>query len=316
MSEATNNGPRKVVINTGELGRQFGDQRATTFLNRAEDPTPQQVQEASAMLASITTSRDGAQPPIYALESTMMGNPDFLGIFTRKYTTANERLGKFITTDEGKTTLAAHAASEAQEAFIVQQREKNYLKDYKELAKGQYIDSTGVRNKKYYDERLADVTDEIIGAGRTVSIIRVDFDNMKSYNTAYGHQKTDEILVQIADVLQELTRETDIVVRAGGDEFVIVLPDTPSAYAVQVAQRMLRTMHRFIPGLPNIPEKDIQGKPYGTMSIGVTANENGTFNFRQLDKEADDTAYEVKEAGRNNVALAKRLRPQEEAQQK
>ena len=155
---------------------------------------------------------------------------------------------------------------------------------------------TGVANRR----RLEDVLDtewrRAERLGRPLAIAMVDIDRFKSYNDHYGHAAGDRCLQRVATHLSVHVRDVDLVVRYGGEEFAVVMPDANLATAVSIAQR-LRT---GVAALPKPPPPD--DPPTVTVSIGVAAavpSDGG--KWEHLVKRADAELYHAKRAGRNQV---------------
>jgi len=130
--------------------------------------------------------------------------------------------------------------------------------------------------------------------GSTFSIIIADMDHFKLVNDTYGHLAGDEVLKDIAMILTESCRNMDVVGRWGGEEFIIVLPDTIEADAINVAEKFRKS----------IEEYEFEDVGHKTASFGV-----GEYNKEQeidtLVKNVDDALYRAKENGRNRVEIAK-----------
>jgi diguanylate cyclase (GGDEF)-like protein len=131
-----------------------------------------------------------------------------------------------------------------------------------------------------------------------ISVIFIDIDYFKKYNDAYGHLAGDDCLVQIADILKSsLTRSTDMAVRYGGEEFVILLPETNRNEAVKTANMLLKKIEaRGIPHSQSLVNDNV------TVSIGVSSMVPSLRNSSEkLVAEADDALYQAKNNGRNQV---------------
>ncbi|HLA36957.1 MAG TPA: GGDEF domain-containing protein, partial [Candidatus Brocadiales bacterium] len=134
---------------------------------------------------------------------------------------------------------------------------------------------------------------------RPLSMIFMDVDRFKSYNDSYGHQEGDKVLKGLAEVLLRDTRKKiDIAYRYGGEEFVVVLPETNGEQAVVVAERVLKDFR----GLDFTP-KGIVEPIHLTFSAGVTSFKAGEEGASLLER-ADQAMYQAKSAGRNRVVKA------------
>lgn len=152
---------------------------------------------------------------------------------------------------------------------------------------------TGLYNRRAFDEKL---TEEFERARRyllPLSLLLIDVDNFKQFNDAMGHTEGDGLLCSVAAMLKENARANDITARYGGDEFVVILPNTDSKVALHLAER-LRANAR---GLCLSPFQV-------TLSIGVAALLPHMQAGRELIVSADTALYSAKRCGRNRVAGA------------
>jgi len=155
---------------------------------------------------------------------------------------------------------------------------------------------TGLGNRRYFDEYLAAEWKRAFRAQSPLSLLMIDADNFKRYNDSYGHMAGDEVLKQIARVIQSgCRRSTDLAARYGGEEFVIVLVDTLLEQSSAIAERLVQSVREL-----NIPH----GPDRVTISVGVATtvpNENQTPN--DFVNAADLALFRAKSEGRNRVAL-------------
>jgi len=161
---------------------------------------------------------------------------------------------------------------------------------------------TGLANRRQFDATLELEWQRAMRTELPLSLVFADIDYFKRYNDSYGHQAGDDCLKQVADSLQETVhRPADLVSRYGGEEFVLILPDTTSEGALAVAEKMLRQ----ISGL-KIPHKNSDSADHVTLSIGVAtlSPEEGS-SPDILVKAADKVLYKAKEKGRNRIEVAR-----------
>jgi len=125
----------------------------------------------------------------------------------------------------------------------------------------------------------------------------IDLDNFKHINDTYGHQFGDEVLIQFAKTARQTLRPSDVIARFGGEEFVILLPDTPAESAVWVMQRLQN----------NFTKANLQpagGCPVSITFSGGLAIRRLQENQNSLIKRADEALYQAKESGKNRVVVA------------
>ncbi|KPK62143.1 MAG: hypothetical protein AMK73_06705, partial [Planctomycetes bacterium SM23_32] len=130
--------------------------------------------------------------------------------------------------------------------------------------------------------------------GYAVSVLLMDVDHFKSLNDSYGHAFGDLVLRDFCDRCREAVRATDYLVRYGGDEFVVILPQTDLKGAKAVGERIIAS---------------VRGKPFGRHGVPVTVSVGVAAALPQEDvsggdllKRADEALYEVKRAGRDGLA--------------
>jgi diguanylate cyclase (GGDEF)-like protein len=150
---------------------------------------------------------------------------------------------------------------------------------------------TGVHNRRYLARELARPVDE--GLGTVFSVAMVDLDHFKEINDGYGHAVGDQVLIRAAGVLRKAMRTSDIVVRSGGEEFLLVMPFTDAVAAHVCCERVRVAMHaeRWAGVAPGLEL---------TASIGVATAEEPA-EFETIARLADRHLYQAKQAGRNRV---------------
>jgi diguanylate cyclase (GGDEF)-like protein len=155
---------------------------------------------------------------------------------------------------------------------------------------------TGCLNRRSFEARLRSDLRSARRRNSTVAIAAVDLDHFKEINDTRGHAVGDVVLQQLANIMRATARDTDAVARYGGDEFVIVLPDTGWPGALTFADRLRRRVDDFTFGPPNTPSLGV------TISVGVAlARGSDGISTEALLQEADAALYRAKTAGRNKV---------------
>jgi diguanylate cyclase (GGDEF)-like protein len=162
-----------------------------------------------------------------------------------------------------------------------------------------YTDSlTGLANRRALELRLAEQLSQAQRQQWPLSLLMIDVDCFKAFNDHYGHQAGDLTLQQIAVLMQQgFNRATDIVARYGGEEFLVILPNTNKAGALVLAQQLQQLVEKSA-----IPHAHNLAAPYVTVSIGVASLERaGPADYDLILRQADNSLYQAKEAGRNQV---------------
>ncbi len=168
---------------------------------------------------------------------------------------------------------------------------------FKKLKKSSETDPlTGVYNRGKLQNVAAAFLDQAQKEETPLSIVFIDLDHFKSINDENGHQVGDIVLVQLAQKLENSLRSNDIVGRYGGEEFVLLLPQTSKQQAVHTAEKIRAIIEDFC---IDIPEKD--KKICLTISCGVAAFPEDDINVDILMAKADEALYLAKQEGRNRV---------------
>lgn len=157
---------------------------------------------------------------------------------------------------------------------------------------------TGLFNHRYTQERLSEEFARARRFERELSILFMDVDNFKFYNDTHGHQAGDVILETIGELMSNVSRESDVVSRWGGEEFIIIAAETNKKHACALAEkiRLLIAGHDF----PHAAEQPL-GKI--SISIGVSTISEVTKYAEDLVKLADNAVYFAKDHGRNRTVF-------------
>ncbi len=155
---------------------------------------------------------------------------------------------------------------------------------------------TGLPNRHYLTAFLPDAISEAEAAGTKLGVVFLDLDRFKYINDTRGHETGDKLLQEVAGRLRAVVRETDVVIRMGGDEFVVVFRNVKSYDEVTAgAGRIIETLNRPI----IIDQHPLQT----TGSVGVSLFPRDGSNMVELLKHSDTAMYQAKDRGRNNVQM-------------
>ena len=156
---------------------------------------------------------------------------------------------------------------------------------------------TGLGNRRSMEETFPREIERCLDDNKPIALIMVDVDNFKDFNDKFGHQAGDRALIAVANILKEQFRPADILIRYGGDEFVVLLPDADQDAAHKVAERVRTTVSGDTTdssdSLIQIPIR---------VSMGIAALEGGG-SLTSLIRSADAALYRAKRAGRDMVAV-------------
>ncbi len=157
---------------------------------------------------------------------------------------------------------------------------------------------TGLFNKRYFDLRLAEEIGRFNTTGQPVALLMLDIDHFKRYNDTFGHTRGDDVLREVARILRDTSRQSDIPCRYGGEEFAVILPGTGAEQAVAAAERLRRAVERH-----TFPGGDTQPGGRLTVSIGVAVFPSDAADAAELVEHADQALYRAKDAGRNATQI-------------
>lgn len=179
------------------------------------------------------------------------------------------------------------------------------MKDVKSLAILQHESVTdvlmGIKNRRYFDQKICE---EVALSKRyklPLSIIMLDVDYFKNINDTYGHKVGDEVLRSLAELILGVVRDTDIVARYGGEEVVIITPNSGKQEAELLAERLRRVIENTIVTTISTTQEVVQV----TASMGISSMNHVITDKDALIEEADAALYIAKNQGRNRVICSR-----------
>lgn len=156
----------------------------------------------------------------------------------------------------------------------------------------------GIYNRRYLEQRLQETFKVSQRYQRPLSVLMIDIDHFKAVNDTYGHPVGDEILKRVSQTITDRLRTTDILGRYGGEEFLVLLPETDLSGASQLAQSLVARVSQ-------IPTEQLAPNLQLTISIGVGSYPEQSQNPEALVSLADQHLYEAKHQGRNRYTAGK-----------
>jgi two-component system, cell cycle response regulator len=157
---------------------------------------------------------------------------------------------------------------------------------------------TGLHNRRYMESHLGTLVEQASMRGKPLSVLILDIDYFKAVNDTWGHDAGDEVLREFAQRVRKSVRGIDLACRLGGEEFVVVMPDTDAGVASIVAERI----RARVAGEPFAIHKGARSIDV-TVSIGMAQRQAGDSEPDVLVKRADQALYRAKRDGRNRVVL-------------
>ncbi len=156
---------------------------------------------------------------------------------------------------------------------------------------------TGCANRRHFYAQAEAELSRSRRYSRDMGLVIMDVDHFKPINDRFGHAAGDAVLQTLADTIVEELRELDVLGRVGGEEFALLLPETPRREAVAIAERLRRRLAGLV--------IEHEGEQLSlTASFGVTAREPGDSSVDALMRRADRALYEAKAGGRNRTAVS------------
>ena len=177
----------------------------------------------------------------------------------------------------------------------IEKRTKELSKANRRLEKMALTDVlTGLPNRRHAIRKLAFLWDESLDADSPLVCMMIDSDNFKKVNDTYGHDAGDEVLRELAKTLQMTIRSNDIVCRLGGDEFLVICPDTNKKGGLIVAEHIRKSVSDL---------KVATGDKYwhGSISVGMAYRSPEMNRYEDIIKAADNCVFDAKRNGKNCV---------------
>jgi diguanylate cyclase (GGDEF)-like protein/PAS domain S-box-containing protein len=190
--------------------------------------------------------------------------------------------------DQAEQILAEAVASQA--AIAIQNA--NLFQKVREQALTDPL--TGVYNRRYFFEMANREIEQARQSGQELGLILMDLDHFKLVNDTYGHLAGDQVLAQLAQIMRQQVRSSDVICRYGGEEFAILLPEINIKGVIQVAERVHHEIFQA-------RVKSRKGEVKVTVSMGVVMLDEQTAAIEDLLHQADRALYAAKLAGRNCV---------------
>ncbi len=159
---------------------------------------------------------------------------------------------------------------------------------------------TGMLNRRYFQERLEEEIARSSRRGHFLSLMMLDIDGFKTYNDTFGHPAGDKLLKLISDAIMNTVRTNDIVARFGGDEFLVLLPETDASTAMHIAERIRAEISQVALAPGGAP---VSSSPAVTVSIGIASYPNHGQTLERMIEQVDRAMYKAKTKGKNRIEV-------------
>ncbi len=254
-------------------------------------------------------------PDAFVVNQSLDGGGDGLRLVSMLSANPETRRSAIIlVVDDGRIETASKGLELGASDYIFAPSDSNEMmarltsqmrrKKYSDLLRSNVQDSlrmavidplTGLYNRRYAMQHMEKIADRSVETQLPYAVMMMDLDRFKSVNDTYGHAAGDEVLKEFARRLQENLRGVDLVARFGGEEFMVVMPDTNETEAGFAAERLRKSVDARTFHLPDGQKLDV------TVSIGVAFGVGHNPAVPALLEQADKALYDSKSNGRNRV---------------
>ncbi len=269
------------------------DGKTNFHLKAADSEANALILRVAKQAEPITVKDIGGRNDYKALRSNtqsvmivpMVAHGKTIGILTAE----SSKLGAFGGKDQNMMMVVARAAGMSLEnALLHHQMEELTITD----------ELTGVYNYRYFAEKLKEEQRRAARYDLPLSLIMLDIDWFKKFNDTYGHEVGNIVLKGITGVVRKCIRDVDILCRYGGEEFVVILPQTPQIEVTRIGERIRQQIYEAsFGGGANIPDLKV------TVSVGISSFPENGKPHEELLAVTDTAMYRAKGSGKNRVCV-------------
>jgi two-component system cell cycle response regulator len=271
---------------------------------------------------AANTARDGNYDII--LMSTALSDADGLRLASHiKSQEETRNVPMLVLVDEDDSRLMLKALEMGINDYMTMPVDKNEMtarvrtqirrKRYQDALRNQYQKSvsmavtdglTGLYNRHFLNTHLDNMVRQSVKNKKQLSLMIMDMDHFKYVNDTHGHDAGDRVLKQLSEIILRVSRSTDLAARFGGEEFVLLMPETDEASAIVAGNRMREAVEKT-----EFVINDAGDTITRTISIGVANSHPDGESAEALLKRADEALYSAKRNGRNQVKIAPQTVP-------
>ncbi|NVN91228.1 MAG: GGDEF domain-containing protein [Desulfuromonadales bacterium] len=281
----------KVLFLSGRVSSLYNDSLSAVKIREIGDILKDSLTMCDSFLNDLIDNV--AEQSLKTITSFGMPSGD-MRQFTQLLQEANEELFKLNRSYEARLEEISQEKSKTEKLALEQREAINRLWEIS------FRDElTGLNNRRYLQDFLEGELGRSAHYGSRFSLLLLDIDHFKKVNDTYGHQAGDLVLKAVGTTLQVNTRKCDIVVRYGGEEFIVVLPETGSQDALRIAEQLREA-------IATTDVAVIDHRVRVTISIGVAVCDmwKAKIAADRLIDAADNALYTAKKSGRNRVCMA------------
>ncbi len=276
-----------------EVALEYGlsENELRSLLYGSEDITTEELEQLKKKILDIATNiKDVTQNVEKTLEQKSTEYDDSLKNIDNYATNIDENIANEL---EKIKYINYSLKSELEAARKVLEKQQKAIESIKELSLKDHL--TGLYLRRYMTEILDSLIYNYNRYKKIFSIIMLDLDDFKKINDTYGHLAGDEVLKTIGNVLKKITRQSDIPIRYGGDEFLVILPETNLDDAVKAAKKIRDKINSI-----TFKKNDIEFKC--GVSMGVTQVKEGD-TVESILERVDKALYETKHREKGEITI-------------
>jgi len=272
---------------------RYIDGKMNFHLKASDSEVNTLILRVAKMAESVTVKDIGGRTDYQPLRSNtrsvmivpMVAHGKTIGVLTAE----SSKLGAFSEKDENMLMVVARAAGMSLEnALLHHKMEELTVTD----------ELTGVYNYRYFADKLKEEQRRASRYDLPLSLIMLDIDWFKKFNDTYGHEVGNIVLKGITGVVKQCIRDVDILCRYGGEEFVVILPQTPQIEVLRIGERIREQIYEAsFGGGPDIPDLKV------TVSVGISSFPENGKPHEELLSITDNAMYRAKGSGKNRVCV-------------